>query len=68
VSVSKAVSLWSVRKLVGLTVVTVAGYRNVDTLLESVLHSAKRFFLSPILFAICTSAFSELCKNVYSGM
>jgi hypothetical protein len=27
------------------------------------------FFCNPILFAICTSTFSKLCKkNVYSGM
>jgi hypothetical protein len=25
-------------------------------------------FCKPILFAICTSTFSKLCKNVYSGM
>jgi hypothetical protein len=25
-------------------------------------------FCNPILFAICTSTFSKLCKNVYSGM
>jgi hypothetical protein len=23
---------------------------------------------NPILFAVCTSTFSKLCKNVYSGM
>jgi hypothetical protein len=26
------------------------------------------FFCNPILFAICTSTFRKLCKNVYSGM
>jgi hypothetical protein len=26
------------------------------------------FFGSPILCAICTSTFSKLCKNLYSGM
>jgi hypothetical protein len=25
------------------------------------------FFCNPILFAICTSTFSKLCKNIYSG-
>jgi hypothetical protein len=25
-------------------------------------------FLNPILFTICSSTFSKLCKNVYSGM
>jgi hypothetical protein len=26
------------------------------------------FFCNPILFAVCTSTFSKLCVNVYSGM
>jgi hypothetical protein len=27
----------------------------------------QEFFCNPILFAICTSTFSKLCKNVYIG-
>jgi hypothetical protein len=26
------------------------------------------FFCSPILFAVCTSTFSKLCKNLYNGL
>jgi hypothetical protein len=26
------------------------------------------YFCNPILFAICTTAFSKVCKNVYNGM
>jgi hypothetical protein len=26
------------------------------------------FFCNPLLFAICTSTFSQLCKILYSGM
>jgi hypothetical protein len=38
--------------------------RNSKTLMVMCLI----FFCNPILFAICTSTFSKLCKNVYSGM
>jgi hypothetical protein len=29
---------------------------------------SRSFYCNPILFAICTSTFSKLCINVYSGM
>jgi hypothetical protein len=36
---------------------------------ETVVSDVKRrifFFCNPILFAICTSTFSRLCKNMYT--
>jgi hypothetical protein len=41
--------------------------RNFNFLDRTNAHAAI-FFGNPILFAICTSAFSILCKNVYRGM
>jgi hypothetical protein len=35
---------------------------------HSYLHPVTIFFCNPILFAICTSTFSKLCINVFSGM
>jgi hypothetical protein len=37
---------------------------------ETVYFGRQAIFVSrnPILFAICTSTFSKLCKNLHSGM
>jgi hypothetical protein len=29
-------------------------------------HTVQNYFCNPILFAICTSTFSKLCKNIYT--
>jgi hypothetical protein len=45
--------------------------REIYCLVLRVEHRSKvcgNFFCNPILFVICTSTFSKLCKNVYSGI
>jgi hypothetical protein len=41
-------------------------YGRAGTLIA--VQNTLNFYCNPILFAVCTSTFSKLCINVYSGM
>jgi hypothetical protein len=67
------------KKVIHIPCITTAHMRKVKAyvqmllmhgspLIDTGLGSAKFFSCNPILFAVCTSTLSKLCRNVYSGM
>jgi hypothetical protein len=47
---------------------TIPTYQSKEVKKGSFKHVSGNFFGNPILSAVCSSAFSKLCINVYSGM